>query len=290
MNIVTVARKKFRSFNMPEIDDGILTVEFPKQRADQSRRRDEAAPHDEVRAEPILALPLVEHHLQKAEAHAQQPQTDVINPQAAQAFANQVGRVEDQERGHQDGEGAHGNVDEEDPSPGVVVGNPAAQRGADDGRHDHAHAVDRHRHALFFLGEAFHQNRLRNGLQRATSRALEDAEEDQQAEAGSHAAQEGAGGEDDHTGHIETLAAENRREPTGERQHDRVRNQVGGEHPGALVDAGGEIAGDVRQRDVGDTGVEHFHEGGEHHRHGDDPGIGLTVLSRARKYVLHKVS
>jgi len=34
--------------------------------------------------------------------------------------------------------------------------------------------------------------------------------------------------------------------------------RVRGEHPGALVIAGTEISGDVRERDVGDAGVQHL--------------------------------
>jgi hypothetical protein len=48
--------------------------------------------------------------------------------------------------------------------------------------------------------------------------------------------------------------------PSG--KDDGVGDQVAGEDPGAFVGAGAERAGDVGQGDVGDGGVEHFHEGG----------------------------
>ena len=126
----------------------------------------------------------------------------------ADFLADQVGWVEDQQGSEEQGEYAHRDVDEEDPVPGVVVGDPAAQGGADDGRHHHAHAVKRHGHALLLAREAFHQDGLGDGLKRPSARALQHAEEDQQAEARRHAAEEGTHGEDDDAGHVEPLAPE----------------------------------------------------------------------------------
>jgi len=44
----------------------------------------------------------------------------------------------------------------------------------------------------------------------------------------------------------------------------------------------GKAAGDVRERDVGDAGVEHLHECGQHDGDGDQPWIYL--LRRARVF------
>ena len=44
---------------------------------------------------------------------------------------------------------------------------------------------------------------------------------------------------------------------------DGVGDEIGRHHPGRFVLADPETARDVRQRDVGDRGVEHFHERGE---------------------------
>ena len=97
---------------------------------------------------------------------------------------------------------------------------------------------------------------------------------------GRQAAQERADGEQRHADHVEALAAEQHGEPAAHGQDDGVGNQVGGEHPGGFVDAGREAAGDVRQRDVGDAGIQHLHEGGQHDGHGDHPGVdgGVAAL------------
>ena len=73
----------------------------------------------------------------------------------------------------------------------------------------------------------------------------------------------------------EPLAAEEARQPAGHRQHDGVGHQVAGQHPGGLVGAGREVAGDVRQGHVGHRGVQHLQERRQHHRRGDQPGVAL---------------
>ena len=93
MNIVNVASSKIPFFQHAKIHDGVLARELPDDRADQPHSRNQSAADDEVRAEPIIPLALIKNHLKKAQAHAEQPQPDVIDSQAAQASAHQVGRV-----------------------------------------------------------------------------------------------------------------------------------------------------------------------------------------------------
>ena len=64
-------------------------------------------------------------------------------------------------------------------------------------------------------------------------------------------------------------------EPAADRQNDGIRDQIGGQHPRALVVARAQIPGHVRQGHVGDAGVEHLHEGCQRHNHGNQPGIVL---------------
>ena len=87
-------------------------------------------------------------------------------------------------------------------------------------------------------------------------------------------------------GHVEPLAAEQPDQPAGERQDDRVGDQVAGQDPGGLAPADRQAAGDVRQGDVGDRGVEHLHERRQRDRQGDDPvvdrGLDPGTASRCR--------
>ena len=66
-----------------------------------------------------------------------------------------VGRVFDEARNHEDGEDADRDVDVEGPAPGYVIGEPAAERGAEDGRDDDAEGEDRHGDAAFLRRENF---------------------------------------------------------------------------------------------------------------------------------------
>ena len=86
----------------------------------------------------------------------------------------------------------------------------------------------------------------------------------------------GACGEQRHADHVEALAADHIGQPAAHRQHDGVGDQISGDDPGALVDAGAEAAGDVAQRDVGDRGVEHDHEGGDRDDDGDEPRVAVA--------------
>ena len=65
-------------------------------------------------------------------------------------------------------------------------------------------------------------------------------------------------------------------DPSGHRNHDAVGDQVAGDHPGDLVDAGGEAALHMRQRDVDDRGVEDFEHRAEHHGQRDQPLVCWT--------------
>src|SRR5208337_1493571 len=241
-------------FEEMQLDDGILLAKLPKDCADQADSRKHGAPDDEVRFKPVVALPFIENDLEEAEADAEESQADVVNLDAqAIAFPGDMRRIGDERGGHKDGEDSDGNVDEEDPAPGVVVCDPAAQSGSDDGRSDDAHAIDGHGHALLFARKALDEDGLGDGLQAAAARSLQDAEEHQQGQAGGKAAEQRADDENEHTTHVEAFAAKEPREPSSQRKNDGVGNQVGGEHPGALVNAGGEAAGDVRKSDVGDA-------------------------------------
>jgi hypothetical protein len=73
------------------------------------------------------------------------------------------------------------------------------------------------------------------------------------------------------------------REPVGGGEDDGVGDEVAGEDPGGFVVGGGERAGDVGERDRGDGGVEHLHEGGEHDGRGDEPGIEARLLGSTDK-------
>ena len=179
----------------------------------------------------------------------------------------------DEAVGEEEGEQADGDVDEEDPAPVVVVGDPAAEDGADGGRGDDGDGVEREGRGSFGGREGVDEDGLLDGSEAAAADALQDAGEKHDVERGSDAAEERCDGEEGDAGHVVVLAAEDAGEPGGHGQDDGVGDEVGGEDPGDFVVGAAEAAGDVGQRDVGDGGVEQLHEGGEGDGEGDDPGV-----------------
>ena len=107
----------------------------------------------------------------------------------------------------------------------------------------------------------------------AATDALEDAGDEHDAEGGRDAAEERSDGEEGDAGHVIVLAAEDAGEPRGHGEDDGVGDEVGGEDPGDLIVRAAEASGDVGEGDVGDGGVEQFHEGREGDGEGDDPGV-----------------
>ena len=240
----------------------------------QPMKRDDERGHRPAHpdgAEPVVFLALVEDDLQAAGPDDEQAEADVV--EGADLGVLDVGRVVDEAGDHEDGENADGNVDVEGVAPTEGVGEPAAERGAEDGGDDDAEAIGGHGHGALCGGKAFEQDGLRERLQCAAAGALHDAGEQNDAERGRRSAEERGDGEDDDADEQEALAAEAAGEPVGGGQDDGVGDEVAGEHPGGFGVGGRERAGDVGQRDRGDGGVEHLHEGGQHDRDRDEPRV-----------------
>ncbi len=100
---------------------------------------------DRAGPEPIVDLAAVEHDFKAGESRGDQGKADPIDLQSAGktlfALALEHFRLVDEpmhqrQRGHPDR-----HVDEEDPVPGEIVGDPAAERRADRRRDDHGDAV-----------------------------------------------------------------------------------------------------------------------------------------------------
>jgi hypothetical protein len=65
------------------------------------------------------------------------------------------------------------------------------------------------------------------------------------------------------------LRPEDSGKPPADGKHDRVGNEIGRQDPCALVVTCTEVTRHVRQRNIGDARVEHFHERSHRDDHGD---------------------
>src|ERR1039458_5528994 len=254
-----------------QVDDGVLVVPLPVGEEDEQADGEDGGEADHGIAEPVLFLALVQRELEQADADGDQSEAHEVDLQAlGVAFARlQERRVLHHAVAQVERQQADRDIDEEDPVPVEVVGDPAAEGRADGRRHHYRHAVERERLAAFFNGERVRQDGLFAGGQAAAAEALQYARHNQQRQRLRQPAQHGAGGKHRHAGHVEALAPNAVGEPAGDGQNDGAGDEVAGEHPGGFVLAGTEGAGHVRQRHVGDGGVEHLHERGQGHRDGD---------------------
>ena len=237
-----------------------------------SPKTQSAAPEANLRtAKPVFALPGVEHHLQHAEAEGEK--ADAPQVDATGLVLADVVRIVHEGADHHHGDHADRQVEVEDPAPGIVVGDPAAERGAEDGREDDAQSKGRHGRAVLLGWKRLQQDGLRQGLQSSAGEALQDAEEDQRFQAGGHAAQQRGHSESDDAREQHVATSEAVGQPSRHGQDDGVGDEVGGHHPGAFFDGGAHVPGDVGNGDVDHRGVEDLHERRQHDGDSHDPRI-----------------
>src|SRR4051812_31132414 len=108
-----------------EIDDRFLLPQLPPHYPGETKGPYHRERHDVVRPEPIVALPFVQHNLERSQSQRQQSESYIIQLHAAERSTRQIGRIVDQLRRQDQRKNSYRNIDEEDPAPTVVVRNPA---------------------------------------------------------------------------------------------------------------------------------------------------------------------
>ncbi len=244
---------------------------------------DGGADDDEGRAEPVIFLPAVQHELEAAEKTRDQAKPIASNLMfpllhIASRCLRLSGEDGQQQRHGHERAYANRDVDQKAPVPGPVVAEPASEGRADGRSEHHGNAIDREAARALVGRKSRRENALRHRRHAAARQALEQAKNQQGLKAPGETAGEGADREQRGAGHEEILAPKNFDEPARRAEHDSVGDEIGGDHPGRFVRADREAAGNVAQRDIGDGGVEHFHEGCDRDQHGDQIGIGSAIV------------
>ena len=160
-------------------------------------------------------------------------------------------------------------VDEEDPAPGDVVDEIAAEDRAQDRAEQHRDADDAHHAADAAGAGGAGEDRHAERHQHAAAEPLEDAEADQRLRRPGDAREQRAGQEEGDREQVQALGAEAVGGPAGERDHGRQRERVAGDDPLDRREGGVEVTRQRGDRDVDDRGVEDRHHGAEHHDGGD---------------------
>ena len=167
----------------------------------------------------------------------------------------------------------HRKVHEEDPAPGQVLDDRAADHRAEHRRQQHRHADDAHHAAHAVgprgLGERDHPDRHDH----PAGEALKNPEADQRLGAPRQAAQAARHHEGGHRGHPHLPGAEPLRGPSGERDRGGERQQVAGAHPLDRGQRGAEVDPQRLQRHVHDRRVEDRHDRADHHHHRDAANV-----------------
>ena len=158
--------------------------ELPGDEKGDAHHGRDAQRHDIARGEPVVILALVKHELQAADAHDQQHQADHVDGRfAGGSFPPVQGRAQKQQA-----QGAHRHIDEENPAPVVIVADPAAQDGPQNGSQHHHHGPEREGQTAFFRGIAGQQQALGKRQNGPGRDALHQTEKNQHAEAAGNAA------------------------------------------------------------------------------------------------------
>src|ERR1700678_519177 len=211
-------------------------VPLPEGEEDERGCGEDGEGEDHGIAEPVFFLALVEGELEASYAQCDQAEAHEVDPEALGLLFAEVecGWVFNHAVAEVEREKADGEIDEEDPVPVEVVGDPAAEGGADSGRDDDGHSIDGDGLATFFYGEGVGEDGLLAGGEAAAACALHDAGEDEEGECWGDAAEERADGEDGDAGHVKALAAEAVGEPAGDGEYDCAGDEIAGENPGGF--------------------------------------------------------
>jgi hypothetical protein len=125
-----------------EIDERTFLAPLPDAEGDHAEDKEEGEEADEARGEPVVLLAFVEHDLQAAHGYCEKREADIIHIAQARGVCFDPRRIFDEACNQKKGHYADRNVDEEDPAPGKVVGDPAAQCWTDGWREHGDKAVE----------------------------------------------------------------------------------------------------------------------------------------------------
>ena len=97
---------------------------------------------NEVRGQPRIFFPLVQHDLHAPHGDREQPETGVVEGFEIGTIGFDPGRIVDVACNQEKGKNPDRDVDVENPSPGVAVGDPAAHRWPNGWRQDGNEAIE----------------------------------------------------------------------------------------------------------------------------------------------------
>ena len=283
-------------FEQAQVYDGVWVTPLPDDEGGEEDGGGDGDEADHGVAEPVFFLAFIEEKLHAADAGCDEGEAGEIDGEFDFHALLHLRWVFDHLVREPEREDADGDVDEEDPVPVVVIGDPATERGADGGGDDDGHAVECEGLAAIGDGEGIGEDGLLRRGEAAAAEALQDARKDEQRQRGCEAAEQRAEGEDRDAGHVKALTPDAVGEPARDGQDNGGADEVAGENPGGFFLRGADGACDVGQGDVGDGGIKHLHKGGEGDGERDGPlvvagaPLGFRLFSIAHYQLTDKIS
>src|SRR6516165_4588613 len=114
----------------PDFHDRVLPREFPRQEQQKRNSGDRREENDEIRVEPIFTLTFIKNNFQTAKRERDENEPDPVDPQSVpqelSALAFENFRFCDQPLNKNERDHADRRVNEKDPMPREIVGDPAA--------------------------------------------------------------------------------------------------------------------------------------------------------------------
>ncbi len=251
-------------FGLPEPKTGQQDDRGHEQRDDAPRR-------------PAPVVPLDEPEREREEGR---PREDDARQVDARLLPGPL-VLGDEPEGPGEGDERDGHVHVEDPVPGRILHEHAAERRPHGRRHRSHDAPQGRRHAVLMPGEGAHEDGQRHRHHGGRAEGLPHPEDDEPADVGRQAAgQREAAEHDDPEDEDEPLPVAVGKPPEGE-EEDGQPDVVGVEHPGDHGDVGLEIGDHRRDGDVDDGRVEQGHEHAQSHHPQDEPLAGMALVQHA---------
>ena len=170
-------------------------VPFPKHRRDQRNHCDAKERQNEAALEPVFGLSAIQDHFHECEAQRHEENSQPINLQPSVGvrrlhLAGKLRWIENYAAGQDQGNDADRNIDEKDPAPAPIIGDPTSERRPDYRRGDDGHAVKRKCGSPLLRGKGVDKNGLLHRSQPATTHTLQHPEQDQHSQAWRQAAEQ----------------------------------------------------------------------------------------------------
>src|SRR5690349_11914001 len=131
--------------------------QFADHEGDETEDAERGENADVVGGEPVFALSGVEQELQRADAEGEESDAPEVDLAVA---ALDVVWIEDEAVHQEERQNADGKIEVEDPAASVVVGDPSAERGAENGSEQDADAIGGHGVTVALFGERLEENGL----------------------------------------------------------------------------------------------------------------------------------